>query len=132
MSATVSAFGAGHEATQNDLWDRQRGNAQLVGPYEVDTVISNGGGCCQPHRVDAGQSTVVVVLRSRLWQAGQQNRQRRWHRLCDSRMAIERGYELKLLQEKSIEGPYFVIALMCLVAERYAVLCSPQHPRRHL
>ena len=46
--------------------------------------------------------------------------------------AIECGDELKLPLDSCIKGPYFASALLCLVAEDFAELCSSQYPRRCL
>ena len=110
-----SAFGAGHESTQTDPWDRRGGSAQPAGPQEVDIAISNGVGACQPHGVGFCQAT-VVVLRSRLWKAGQKNRRCRGAAFAVLECAIERGDELKLPLKSCIEGPRFANALLCLVA----------------
>ena len=83
-STHSSDFGTGHEPTQTDPWDRRGGSAQPAGPYEIDTVMSNRVGACQSHGVEACLDT-AVVLRSRLWQAGQTNRRCRWRCLCGTR-----------------------------------------------
>ena len=115
-STQGSAFGAGHEPTHSNPWDRREGSAQPAGPSEVDTAISNGVGACQPHGVKACQAT-VVVLRSRLWQAGRKFGDAVGAAFAVLECAIERGDELKLPLDSCIEGPRFTTLSCALWSE---------------
>ena len=126
-----STFGAGHEPPQTDPWDQRGGSAQPAHPWEVDAAISNGVGVCQPHEVKACQPT-AVVLRSRLWRAGQEIGVAVGAAFAVLECTIERDDELKLPLNSCIVGPHFANALPCLVAGGYMELCSPKDPRRRL
>ena len=54
-------------------------------------------------------------LRSRLWQAGQKNRDDVGAAFAVLERAFERGEELKLPLDSCTGGPYIGIGLLCLV-----------------
>ena len=124
-----SSFGAGHEPTQTEPWDRRGGSAQPTGPQELDTAISNGLELVSPTGLKLAKplrSYSVAGSGKRAKKTGDAVRAA----LAVFECVIDRGDELKLPLDSCIEGPTLLIPSLCLVAGGCGEFCSPKYPRR--